>query len=145
MTIQDAPRALYEKMFYSHPAIDSLHRKWLFWTKEWVSDDYASWQVDTEKFTDKITQADMVSSRLAVGNQHAPVLDLDVPVHLVPSTTPGHNHLYIDVPMSWRQYKRILNALAAGGVIEDQYAKMSIKRGYSAVRLPWKSKNEARQ
>jgi hypothetical protein len=68
---------------------------------------------------------------------HAPVLDLDIPHELVPSTTPGHAHLYLDVEMSWRKYKRLLRALAAAGVVEKGYVKASLRRRLTAVRVPW--------
>ena len=71
---------------------------------------------------------------------HFPVLDLDVPAHLVPSSTSGHSHLYIDKLLSWDQYKELLTALAKAGIIEDGYAGASIARGHTAVRLPWKRK-----
>lgn len=48
----------------------------------------------------------LISSYLHGSKLHAPILDIDVPVDLVPSTTPGHSHLYIDFTVStaplWR-------------------------------------------
>lgn len=86
--------------------------------------------------TEDVDTAELVSSE--VGNDlHMPVLDLDVPHTLVPSSTPGHSHLYIDVPMSWQQYRRLLLALANAGVIEDGYASISIARRRTEVRVPW--------
>lgn len=86
-----------------------------------------------------IDEAELVSSELANG-AHAPVLDIDVPHALVPSSTPGHSHLYLDVPMKWRQYKKLLRAMAKAGVIEKGYMKASISRGHSAARVPWLKK-----
>jgi hypothetical protein len=88
-----------------------------------------------------LTDAEVVSSELhdAIGD-HAPVLDIDVPIGIVPSSTPGHCHLYIDVRMSWRQYKRMLKAMAAAGVLEEGYVKASIRRRHTAVRVPWLKK-----
>jgi len=45
--------------------------------------------------------ANVVSSLLTNGN-HAPCIDLDVPAMLVPSSTPGHSHLYIDIEVPWK-------------------------------------------
>lgn len=78
-------------------------------------------------------QANLVGSKLADG-RHAPALDLDVPAKLIPSRTEGHSHLYIDVPMSWRQYRRLLKALAKAGVIEPGYYQASVKKGGSFLR-----------
>lgn len=89
-----------------------------------------------------IDDAEVVSSHIAHSNLHAPVLDLDVPHVLVPSTTPGHAHLYLDVPMTWRRYKRLLRALARAGVVEKGYVKASLRRKHTAVRVPWLRKGE---
>jgi len=80
--------------------------------------------------------ADVVTSTLPDG-RHAPVLDLDLPHRLVPSTTEGHSHLYLDVAMSWRRYKRLLKALAKAGVLEPGFVEASLYRRHTAARMPW--------
>lgn len=87
--------------------------------------------------------AEVVSSEIG-GGQHCPVLDIDVPAYLVPSSTPGHSHLYIDLPMSWRTYRRLLRALARAGVLEKTYVDASIRRRHTAVRVPWLKKGDKR-
>jgi hypothetical protein len=71
---------------------------------------------------------------------HAPVLDIDVPCSLVPSSTPGHYHLFIDQPMAWKKYKHLLQALASAGIIEEGFCKASVMQGHSTVRVPWVKK-----
>lgn len=71
---------------------------------------------------------------------HRFAIDVDLPVTAIPSTTPGHWHLYIDVDMSWEAYADVLRALAYAGVIETGYARASIKRGYTSLRPPWVTK-----
>lgn len=68
---------------------------------------------------------------------HAVLLDLDVPAYLVPSTQPGHSHLYIDVAVEEERYFNLLDALAQCGVIEFGYAAASKKKGGTFLRLPW--------
>lgn len=84
-------------------------------------------------------KANLVGSRLK-GDEpeglHAPVLDLDFPARLVPSTTPGHFHLYLDVAMPWRKYRALLMALCTAGIIEPGYMKASIARRATFVRKP---------
>lgn len=63
-------------------------------------------------------------------------LTLDVPAHLLPSRTEGHQHLYLNAPMTWRTYKRLLTALAKTGVIEKNWAKASIKGRQTLLRPP---------
>lgn len=71
------------------------------------------------------------------GGWHKPVLDIDFPAELLPSTTVGHYHLYLDKEVPWDDYVDLLNALAKCGIIEQGYANASIDRGHTAVRLPW--------
>lgn len=84
--------------------------------------------------------ADVVSSDLPGTKRHLPVIDLDVPCTLVPSATPGHSHLYIDVSMTWAKFEAILVALVDAGVVERGYLEASRKRGHTSVRVPWKPK-----
>lgn len=68
---------------------------------------------------------------------HRPVLDIDFPARLVPSSTEGHFHLYLDgalIPHD--KYMYLLAALASCGIISDGYHKYSTDRGYTAVRVP---------
>lgn len=87
-----------------------------------------------------VGDADLVCSDLNGSDKHMPVIDLDVPCSLVESGTPGHYHLYIDVEMSQGQLFGLLSAMALAGIVEDGYVIASQKRGYSAVRVPWKPK-----
>lgn len=99
------------------------------------------WQKDHEyEETTSLDDAHIVSSQLRGEDRHTVVLDIDIPAALVPSTTPGHSHLYIDARMTWDTYSALLDALADAGVIERGYAGASKARKFSAVRLPWVEK-----
>ena len=90
-----------------------------------------------------IQDALLISSETAASNHvHRPVLDIDVPARLVPSSTPGHHHLYLDVDLTWGRYRDLLAALAAAGVIEDGYVRAAEARGATHARLPWVRKVE---
>src|SRR4051794_35126863 len=53
----------------------------------------------------------VASSRLKNGH-HSPVLDVDYMAALVPSSTPGHFHLYLNgVTMPWWKYRVLLKAM----------------------------------
>ena len=101
-------------------------------------DYYESEHVETEN----IEAADIILSFDKATKEHRPVLDIDFPLHVVPSSTEGHFHLYLDKPMSWFKYKRLISALADAGIIEDGYAAVSLDRKYTSVRLPWVKKNK---
>ena len=90
-----------------------------------------------------VNEASVTTSLIAgLDNMHKPVLDIDMPVKVLPSTTKGHFHLYIDKVMTWGQYKKLLKALAKAGIIETGYVGASEARGFTAVRLPWVKKND---
>jgi hypothetical protein len=67
---------------------------------------------------------------------HAPALDLDLPAYLIPSSTPGHSHLYIDVEIPWWRYRVMLWAMAYAGVIERGYYRASVARKGTHLRQP---------
>lgn len=56
---------------------------------------------------------------------------------LIPSSTPGHHHLILDVNLPWQKYNRLLQLSADTGIIEPGYAKASVRRKFSAIRPPW--------
>lgn len=94
----------------------------------------------------ELDKAQTWSSELvdAEGNRtgyHTVMLDIDHPVRLVPSTTEGHYHLYIDVPVREAEYFEVLRHLALAGVIETGYYEASLARGGTHLRLPWVRKD----
>lgn len=86
-------------------------------------------------FEEAAGNANLVSSLLEDG-RHMPVLDIDVPHKLVPSTTPGHSHLYINVSMDWGDYHHLLTVLQAKGIIEKGFVDSSLHKKMTQVRLP---------
>jgi hypothetical protein len=85
--------------------------------------------------------ADLVGSRSVIGDDmHWPAIDIDHRIRAVPSGSPGCNHLYIDVPMHWKKYKKLLKALVEAGLVEKGYYKMAKKNKETHLRLPEKPK-----
>lgn len=71
--------------------------------------------------------------------QHMPVLDIDHQCYLMPSETEGHFHLYIDVPMSWEDYAKLIEVMGEVGILEPGYVNMSRARMATFVApQPWK-------
>ncbi|WDS52143.1 hypothetical protein SEA_UTZCHIPS_37 [Microbacterium phage UtzChips] len=104
-------------------------------------------------FTDDIEKATVITSRVAGQTatlqkyqgtgyvpRHKVILDIDLPAKLVPSSTEGHFHLYIDHEVAWDYYQELLWAMARCGLIEDGYASASVARGHTAARMPWVQK-----
>lgn len=86
--------------------------------------------------TNSIEQANIVTSDIGWGF-HYPVLDIDYETFLVPSSTSGHYHLYLNQSVSWRKYKRVLRAMKNAGLIQNGFYRAAVKRGYTSARLPW--------
>lgn len=78
-------------------------------------------------------EANVVSSHWAKG-EHLPIIDLDFPHEYVPSTTPGHAHLYLNRPIKRWRMVILLWGLYVGGVIEKGYFLWSLRRGGTFVR-----------
>lgn len=105
---------------------------------------------DSEDIT-PITESDEENHNLIgsliedTDNLHSPVLDIDFPARLVPSTTPGHFHLYLDgLALHWSAYIDLLVALGRAGVLGEGYVNASIDRGMTTVRPPHVKKDVAR-
>ena len=91
---------------------------------------------------DRLDEAEVITSKSKVfDNIHRPILDIDFPVDVIPSSTVGHYHLYIDKKLTWEQYKKLLFVLAEVGIIEEVYLNASIDREFTSVRLPWVNKH----
>lgn len=93
-----------------------------------------------------IEDAEVISSLMVPKNSEEPgpkfprhkvILDIDFPAQLIPSSTPGHYHLYIDKEMSERAYFNLVAAFVQAGIIEQGYLGASERRGYTSARLPW--------
>lgn len=126
---------------------------------EWVDfEEEVPYEVDRPSaLTDDLDKATCVTSRMRNGQpasldwllkhpndvMHRPVLDIDIPIKVVPSSTPGHSHLFIDVAMTWEDYEKLLWALAAAGIVEEGYVHASVRRGHTSVRLPHVRKPDA--
>ena len=110
----------------------------LFKVTKWDEDSSVTYSKEEREPATSIAEANVSTSiREDAVDCHALLLDLDVPAWLVPSSTEGHSHLYVDVKIPTPTYFALLDALAAAGVIQPGYANSSKHRGGTALRLPW--------
>lgn len=65
-----------------------------------------------------------------------PVIDIDVPCELLPSSRPGHFHLLIYKRVTRTFYSDILRALIKAGIVEEGFYQSFLRRGYTAIRTP---------
>lgn len=101
--------------------------------------DFNAYEGEVEDVTDP-ADANVITSQLLDSDLHAPVIDVDLPMRWVPSSTPGHGHLYIDHPMPAAYMWALIELLAEIGLVEPGYLRASQARGYTSVRLPWVKK-----
>jgi hypothetical protein len=94
---------------------------------------------DTRKLVSDPKDGTVVTSEYYMNGilMHKPVLDIDMPVTVLPSSTPGHYHLFIDKELTWDSYVQLLSVMSAIGILEDGFVSASLARGHTAVRLPW--------
>lgn len=83
----------------------------------------------------------LVSSRTWDGRQ-MPILDLDFDHLVVESTSEGHHHLFINVPMSQLKWAVLMLVLWWAGVLEMGNVVWSLRRGANFVRVPGLTKSE---
>ena len=124
-----------------------------WWTAE--APEHEQYEPGMDRVPEPLCYANVVSSELrreahspfgemVAERRHVVAIDLDIPAYLVPSTTEGHSHLYIDVPggIEHGAYMNLLGALARCGIIEQGYAEVSQKRGHTDLRPPWIKKEQ---
>lgn len=82
-----------------------------------------------------LSEANLISS-LCTDGEHRPVIDLDFPCRLEPSTTPGHFHLYLDKAVPWDAYVKVLEAMKEAGLVQAGFHELAVHRGATFVRPP---------
>lgn len=150
-TVEKLVRALYSAKSYEEvhelvvnyarlhgapidPPLKLKHPRKMYY-KETFSDGYGNDSEEYKEVSD-VSDAKLYSSEVKGTDKHAPVLDIDLPARLVPSSSPEHYHLYIEQLLSWRKYKKLLKAMSDAGIVESAYVKESINRGATFVRTP---------
>ena len=88
--------------------------------------------------------ADLISSELAQGETwHLPVFDIDYDAELRPSSSQGKFHLFLNRPVPWSKYVKVLEAMADAGLLEPGWVDCAKKTGYALVRAkPTKGKDK---
>lgn len=86
-------------------------------------------------------EANLISSRCENG-KHKPILDLDFRHSYIPSTKPGHGHLYLDTEVPFWRLALLLIALRLAGATELGFTAWSLRRRATFVRVPGLVKTE---
>lgn len=88
-------------------------------------------------YTTDVAEAEVITSQIEGSDKHKLIVDIDLPAYIVPSSTPGHGHLYVDKELEWRDLLSVLYALADAGIVERRYAEACEDQGMTCVRAPW--------
>lgn len=67
---------------------------------------------------------------------HKPVFDLDIQHSYIPSSSPGHGHLLLDVPLTEDDYETLLGVLVAMGILGKGSLYQFRARRMSTIRKP---------
>lgn len=122
--IQDIPDFAREQMFYRGKVSDSM-------------DSDTEFEVHkNDRRVVRYDEANLISSLSSNTTWHRPIIDIDIPAALVPSSTPGHNHLYIDCLISSHAYGALLTALEAAGIVQGGIVRQFNLLGETVVRAP---------
>lgn len=104
-----------------------------YWFKSDLS--YRSPFADTGVMVESLDEANLISS-LTTEGKHRPNLDIDFPAELIPSSTPGHYHLYLNIDLTRQQYDKLIDVLEEVGIIERGIKKAYYARGMTLTRKP---------
>jgi len=90
---------------------------------------------------DSPSRSTVISSKSRVYDHlHRPMIDLDLDAALVPSSTPGHNHLYINRPIDEKQYERLLFVMRDCGLVQPGVYNSFKLNQETSLRIPGVSK-----
>lgn len=67
---------------------------------------------------------------------HYPCLDIDFEAELIPSSTPGHYHLYLKKLLDEEAYTEVITVLAKHGILQGGIERQIKDRKETTLRLP---------
>jgi hypothetical protein len=126
---------------------DWLRKNYLY-VKEYLGDDSmnprAFVRLEESERTFDLEQANVISSQWHTdpwnnedNDIHKVFLDLDCEHWYVPSSTPGHGHLYINVNMRRKDLDWLMGQLYRFGIVSSGWKGQLENRQANTFRLPW--------
>lgn len=92
--------------------------------------------------TDDLEKANLISSKVKGTTRHRPILDIDFPASLIPSSTEGHSHLYLDKELTEDEMGKLVTTLWEVGIIADGNLNQWHRSKRLFLRLPWVKKGK---
>jgi len=112
------------------------------------SDDPESWdEIEEVSRTENLEEATVVSSQWYAGskiNLHKLFLDLDCEHVYVPSSTPAHGHLMINVDLTYDDLYDLVKMLVKLDILGPGSLAQLRQREANTLRLPWVKKDVER-
>lgn len=105
------------------------------------ADTYGTFEDRKDVTTDSCLPNIISSLISSTGERHMPVIDIDFPCYVIPSSTPGHFHLYLDKEISWQDYEFVLFSMKRAGLIDPGFYDESVRKRQTFARLPWIKKD----
>jgi hypothetical protein len=103
--------------------------------QEYVSDNH-------HEPAENFETANLISSKIKGTKKHKVILDLDFDAALIPSSTPGHSHLYLDIDLTEDQMEKLVGVLHEVGIIAQGNVNQWDRFKALFLRLPWIKKSE---
>lgn len=96
------------------------------------------------KVVENLEDANLIDSRIpGKPGFHLPIFDFDgMDCTLVPSSTPGNAHLYINKEVEFEKFLKVLEAMAEAGLIQWGFYRLTKLRGAAYARKPGVKKGE---
>ena len=99
------------------------------------SEDEANWT--SPKAVESNVDANVTTSLIKGTQLHSPAFDIDVPIVVHASSTPGHHHIYFpSIMLSAEDYGDLLRVLAKVGIVQPGWTKRFEKDGMTVLRKP---------
>lgn len=110
-----------------------------------TSEEFHSDRPDLKpRVVESLEEANLVDSRIpGKPDLHRPIFDLDgLNATLVPSSTPGNSHLYLDKEVPFDKFLKVLEAMAEAGLVQWGFYRLTKLRGAAFARKPGVKKGE---
>lgn len=91
-----------------------------------------------------LAEANLIDSRVP-GKEglHRPIFDFDgIECTLIPSSTPGNFHLYLEKEVEFDKFLKVLEAMVEAGLIQRGFHQLTRLRGAAYARKPGVKKGE---
>lgn len=92
--------------------------------------------------TDDLSKANLISSKVKGTTRHKPIFDLDFEAALLPSSTEGHYHLYLDKELTNDQMERLVRVLHEIGILAQGNLNQWTRNKAQFLRVPWVRKTK---